>query len=268
MTVWITGASSGLGLATMNALVEAGYQVIAGARSFREPTTEGKLHRLPLDVNDAASCRAFAEAALRIDPTVDALIHCAGILILGTAEETSIEEYRSVLETDFLGMVRMNQAVLPTFRRQKAGKIIMYSSVNGLLGIPCQSAYTAAKHAVEGYAECLALETAAFGVQVTLVEPGDHRSGSHVYRRHAAAMGDASPYAEAFASAVKVIERDENSGGDPNRLGRKVAGLVSRKKLPFRYRVTRLDESFAVWIHDLLPASWNRLLLKNHYLGQ
>lgn len=265
MTVWLTGASSGLGLATMNALKEAGHTVIAGARSFREAEHEGKLHRLPLDVTDTASCAAFADAALQIFPKVDALIHCAGILILGTAEETSIEEYKRVLDTDFLGMVRMNQAALPVFRKQRAGKIVMYSSVNGLLGIPCQSAYTAAKHAVEGYAECLALETADFGIQVTLVEPGDHRSGSHAYRRHAAAMGEDSPYAGHFASATAVIDRDENKGGDPNCLGRRVAKLIERKKLPFRYRITRLDESFAVWIHDLLPASWNYALLRSHY---
>ena len=89
-------------------------------------------------------------------------------------------------------MVRMNQAALPTMRTQGQGRIVMFSSINGLMGIPFQSAYTASKHAVEGYAECLAMEVRPFGVQVCLVEPGDHRSGSGRYRLQASAMGDAS----------------------------------------------------------------------------
>lgn len=151
MIVWVTGASSGLGHYIAQALLEEGHTVIGGARSFAQET-EGHFHRLPLDVTSDESAAAFAEKALAISPCVDALVQCAGILMLGSCEQTSVDEYRRVMETDFLGMVRMNGLVLPLMRKQGGGKIIMLSSINGLLGIPYQSAYTAAKHAVEGYA--------------------------------------------------------------------------------------------------------------------
>lgn len=151
MIVWVTGASSGLGLYIAKALVDAGHTVIGGARSFCEEQAEG-MYRLPLDVTSDESASAFAQKALAISPVVDALVQCAGILMLGSCEETTVAEYRRVMETDFLGMVRMNNIVLPHMRQRKAGRIVMLSSINGLLGIPFQSAYTAAKHAMEGYA--------------------------------------------------------------------------------------------------------------------
>ena len=266
MTVLVTGASSGLGLHTAQQLAAAGMTVIAGARSFSGDEKDG-MHRLKLDVTDDASCEAFVEAAKRISPRIDAIVHCAGILILGTCEETSTEEYRRVMETDFLGMVRMNRLVLPLFRAQGRGRIVMFSSINGLLGIPCQSAYTAAKHAVEGYAECLQMEARRFGIEVCLIEPGDHRSGSSAYRRHAEAMNPASPYAEDVASATAVIHRDETGGSDPDRLGRKVAGVLRRRRMPVRKRIAKPDQHLAVWLHDLLPPGLNGAILRSYYFG-
>ena len=151
-TVLVTGASSGLGLHTAKQLAAAGFRVIGGARSFRTREEAEGILRLPLDVTDEASVAAFAEEALRISPEIYAVVHCAGILVLGSAEETSLAEYRRVMDTDFLGMVRVNRALLPALRKQGGGRIVMFSSINGLLGIPFQVAYTAAKHAVEGYA--------------------------------------------------------------------------------------------------------------------
>ena len=265
MTVWLTGGSSGLGLHTAKALADAGMTVISGARSFREPSNEKNSYRLPLDVTDDLSCKSFIQGALKISPTVDAVVHCAGILILGSCEETTVEEYRRVMETDFLGMVRLNAMALPLMRAQGHGRIVMFSSINGLLGIPFQSAYTAAKHAVEGYAECLQMETKRHGVSVSLVEPGDHRSGSEAYRGHAEAMKKDSPYADAYDAAVAKIRHDENNGSDPDRLGRAVARCLKRKHMPFRLRVAKPDQHLAVWLHTLLPPGLNSMILRKYY---
>ena len=152
-TVWITGASSGLGYHTAKALVQEGYLVIAGARSFKpyEGPCECGSHRIPLDVRSPESVAAFRDLALKISPRVDALYNCAGVLILGSCEETGRDEYQRVMETNFLGTVEMTRAALPVMRAQRSGRIINFSSVNGVLGIPFQSAYTASKHAIEGY---------------------------------------------------------------------------------------------------------------------
>ena len=266
MTVWVTGASSGLGLYTAQALRDAGHRVIAGARSFSAGRVDG-IDRLPLDVTNEESIDAFCRAAQAMAPRVDALVQCAGVLVLGPCEETSLEEYRRVMDTNFLGMVRMNRRVLPLMRGAGGGKIVLFSSINGLLGVPFQSAYTAAKHAVEGYAECLAMECRPFGVQVCLVEPGDHRGGSRAYRAHAAAAGEQSPYWEDYLHATARIDRDEQGGSDPARLGKKVARALQRRRMPFRLRVARADQHLAVFLHDG-PPCLHFAVLRSYYLGR
>ena len=265
-TVWVTGGSSGLGYYTAKALRDAGWTVIAGARSFTEPGEQDGIHRLPLNVRDAESCAAFREKALEISPQIDALVQCAGILVLGSCEETTIGEFQKVMDTNFLGMVRMNQEALPLMREAGGGKIVLFSSINGLMGIPFQNAYTASKHAIEGYAEGLQMETRPFGIQVCLIEPGDHRSGSQHTRGHAEKMSPVSPYAAAYASATAKIHHDETNGSDPDALGRKVARALDRKKIPFRKRIASADQHLAVYIHKLLPARLNAWILRKYYI--
>ena len=267
-TVWITGASSGLGLHTAAALRDDGWNVIAGARSFGSYEEKDGMIFLPLDVTSPESIRGFTDRAMEISGGPDALVQCAGMLVLGSCEETDEEEYIRVMNTNFLGMVRVNQAVLPVMRERGAGKIVMFSSINGLMGVPFQSAYTASKHAIEGYAECLRMETAPFGIQVMLVEPGDHRSGSEKYRPHAEAMTEASPYAEEYESATAVIHRDETGGSDPDVLGRKVARAMDRKRMPFRKRIASADQHLAVYLHRYLPYSLNASILRSYYTGR
>ena len=267
-TVWVTGASSGLGLHTARALRDAGWTVIAGARSFAASAQQDGMWQLPLDVTREESVEAFCDRALEISPWVDAVVQCAGMLVLGSCEEITDEEYLRVMNTNFLGMVRVNRQVLPVMRAQKSGRIVMFSSINGLMGIPFQNAYTASKHAIEGYAEGLQMEVRPFGIQVTLVEPGDHRSGSEKYRPHAARMGADSPYAAAYESGTARIHHDETHGSDPDRLGRKVARMLDRKRMPFRRRIASPDQHLAVYLHKFLPARWNEAILRSYYLRE
>lgn len=267
-TVWVTGASSGLGRYTAQALEEAGFCVIAGARSFsRNDGEQDGIARLPLDVTSPESVAAFCTAALAVSPRVDAVVHCAGVLALGPCEAMPLEEYRRVMETNYMGAVRVNQAALPLMRARGGGRIVIFSSINGLLGVPFQSAYTASKHALEGYAECLAMETKALGIQVCLVEPGDHRGGSQAYRARAALAAD-SPYAGAMARGVAVIDRDEANGSDPLSLGRQVARALQKRRMPFRLCVASPDQHLAVWMHRLLPSRLCLSVLRQYYLGK
>ena len=224
------------------------------------------MYRLPLDVTSEESVQAFVDQALEISPWVAAVVQCAGMLVLGSCEETTIEEYQRVMNTNFLGMVRMNQQALPIMRNQREGRIVMYSSINGLLGIPFQNAYTASKHAIEGYTEGLQMEVRDFGIQVMLVEPGDHRSGSDKYRPHGVNMTVESPYAKAYENATAKIHHDETHGSDPDELGRKVAKMLERKRMPFRKRIASPDQHLAVWMHTFLPAKWNEKILSGYYI--
>jgi len=265
MIAWVTGASSGLGAYIAQALVQAGHTVVGGARSFTEGKKDG-MHTYPLDVTSDESAKAFVDHAKNVAGPADALIQAAGILMLGSCEETSTEEYRRVMETDFLGMVRMNNLVLPMMRAQGAGRIVMLSSINGLLGVPYQSAYTAAKHAIEGYAECLMMETKPFGIQVMLVEPGDHRGGGQKCRLHAGAMSDASVYAHDYKSATSVIAHDEANGSDPAVLGKKVVRLLEKKHMPFRRCIASPDQHLAVLIHRICKPKFNASILRSYYI--
>lgn len=268
-TVWVIGASSGLGLATAEAFAADGWLVVSGARSFSASaaadTPPDGLRRIGLDVTDAASRKAFAEAALAISPRVDALVYAAAVLVLGPSEQTATAEYARVMETNFLGLTAMVSQALPHMRAQGGGRVILFSSVNGLLGVPFQGAYTASKHAIEGYAECLAMETAPFGVQVCLVEPGDHRGGSQHTRLHAAAVTDASPYAAAYATACAAIHRDETGGLMPADLGRKVVRNANRRRMRFRLHIAKADQQLIVLLHAVLPARWVFAILRDYY---
>jgi NAD(P)-dependent dehydrogenase (short-subunit alcohol dehydrogenase family) len=248
-------------------LAGAGFDVIAGARSFVTCPGRGEddIFRIPLDVTDQESIRGFVKKALQHSPRVDVLVNCAAILVLGPCEETSRDEYENVFKTNFLGTVSMIQAALPVMRKQHSGKIINFSSLNGLFGVPFQSAYTATKHAIEGYSECLAMETASFGVQICLVEPGDHKSGSSLYRLHAQAQKPGSPYEANFQQGISVIARDEEDGSDPEKLGRKIAHLAQRKRMPLRFKVIKPLEYLPLLLHLFLPGRFFLPLLSMYY---
>ena len=263
-TVWIIGGSSGLGLATAQAFAKDGWFVLTGARSFHTAKQDGLVHELPLDVTDSTSRAAFMREAFALHPRVDVLVYCAAILVLSPCELTAYDDYARVMQTNFLGMTDIVAQVLPHMRQQQSGKIVLFSSINGLLGIPFQSAYVASKHAVEGYAECLAMECAGTGIQVSLVEPGDHRGGSQRCRL-SATIGENSSYGTAFATGIKTIRHDESNGLPPSKLAEKVLRNVSRKQMRFRLRIAKTDQKAAVILHDVLPSKLNMRILRNYY---
>ncbi len=264
--VWITGASSGLGLYTAQALARNGFTVVAGARSFGQGKSVEGCHCLPLDVTTRDSIDTFAAEALKTYGPPDILVNCAGMLILGACETYSLDELRQVMETNFFSQAAMISKVLPYMREKGKGRIVNFSSINGLLGIPFEGAYTASKHAIEGYSECLSYEVRPFGIEIMLVEPGDHRSGSSAYRRHSQGMTDASPYRKAFEADTAQIAHDEANGSDPDKLGEKIAQALKRKHLPRRLRVAKPDQHLAVVLHDLLPTRWFEKIIRPYYI--
>ncbi len=263
--VWITGASSGLGLHTAMALREAGFQVVAGARSYGDAEKRQDDLCLPLDVTSEESVLSFVESALSITGAPDVLIHCAGVLNLGACESYGDDEIRKVMDTNFFGLTRMVRHVLPLMRERKQGRIVAFSSINGLLGIPFEGAYTASKHAIEGYLECLRMEVAPFGIEVMAVEPGDHSSGSSVYRAHSQGMTETSPYHAAYEKGISVIRHDEQNGSSPRRLGKKVARVLQRKHLPGRLLIAKWDQRMAVILHDVLPTRLFSRFIASYY---
>jgi NAD(P)-dependent dehydrogenase (short-subunit alcohol dehydrogenase family) len=169
-TVLITGCSSGFGLATARLFLDRGWQVFATMRTPNEgvlPPAE-RLRVLPLDVTDAASIRACVDTA----GPVDVLVNNAGIGLLGALEGISMGQVREIFETNTFGTMAMTQALLPQFRRRRAGVIVNVTSSVTLKSLPLLAVYTASKAAVNGFTQSLALELAPFGVRASLVLPG------------------------------------------------------------------------------------------------
>src|SRR5438045_7929032 len=167
----VTGASSGIGEATAERLASAGYKVYgtsrrgakAGKRSFE---------MLPLDVTSEQSVEAAVSEVIRRDGRLDLLVNNAGFGVAPAgAEESSIDQARSIFETNFFGLVRMTRAVVPHMRRQGNGRIINIGSVLGFLPMPFGALYAATKHAVEGYSESLDHELRTRGIRVSVIEP-------------------------------------------------------------------------------------------------
>lgn len=256
-TVWIIGGSSGLGLATAKAFAADGWLVVSGARSLGDggpALQENGINELNLDVTDSDSRSAFVESAFALSGRVDVLIYCAAILVLSPCELTGYDDYDKVMRTNFLGMTALVSAVLPKMRGQKSGKIVLFSSLNGLVATPFQSAYVASKYAVEGYAECLFMECGKLGIQVSLVEPGDHSGGSQRCRL-STPVDERSAYLRAFENTAGRISGDEHKGLPPEGLARAVLRNVNRKRMRFRVRVAKLDQRAYLALHDLMPVS-------------
>ena len=265
--VLVSGASSGLGRAVAARLAEDGFRTYAGARSFAGGVSAPTgCEPVVLDVLDDASAQAAVSHILEREGHIDALVNCAAFLTFGSCEETSADELQAVLQTNFLGMARMTRTVLPHMREQKFGRIVNFSSINGLLGIPFQSAYTASKHAIEGWSECLAQETRRFGVRVTLIEPGDCRNGSHKYRTSASAsLQESSPYAAWFRGAVKQITHDEDTGMPPSRVAKAVSAVLGKNDPPARCLVARIDQRFAVFLHRAIGGNLFYRIMETYY---
>jgi NAD(P)-dependent dehydrogenase (short-subunit alcohol dehydrogenase family) len=169
-TVLITGCSSGYGLETARHFLSRGWNVVATMRTPRQDLLpeSGHLRVLALDVTDPVSIASALEAA----GPIDVLVNNAGIGLMGAFEATPMRTVREVFETNTFGSMAMTQAVLPGFRRRRAGTIVNVTSSATLAPFPLVAAYTASKAAVEGFTESLALELQSFDVRVRLVEPG------------------------------------------------------------------------------------------------
>jgi NAD(P)-dependent dehydrogenase (short-subunit alcohol dehydrogenase family) len=172
----VTGASSGIGEATAERLAMAGFKVYGTSRRGAQ-AGKRSFPMLPLDVTSDESVESAVREVLRLDGHIDLLVNNAGFSVAPAgAEESSLEQARSIFDTNFFGFVRMTRAVLPHMRRQGGGRIINIGSVLGFLPAPYMALYAATKHAIEGYSESLDHEVRTRGIRVSVIEPAFTRT--------------------------------------------------------------------------------------------
>jgi NAD(P)-dependent dehydrogenase (short-subunit alcohol dehydrogenase family) len=176
----VTGSSSGIGFETSLLLARNGFKTYASMRNLEKSKSISEIanrEKLPLqvvqlDVDDNRSVKEAIDKVVAENQRIDVLVNNAGYGLLGSLEDLLIEEIKAQFETNFFGVVRVTQQVLPVMRKQKSGTIVNISSVGGRMSFPGLSAYHSTKFALEGLSESISYELEPFGIRVVIIEPG------------------------------------------------------------------------------------------------
>jgi NAD(P)-dependent dehydrogenase (short-subunit alcohol dehydrogenase family) len=248
-SVLITGASAGIGLACAEALRAAGWAVTGASRRGTAPAG---CTGLVMDVDDDESVRAGVAGMLAQRGRIDALVAAAGWGLAGAVEQCPVADAKAQFETNLWGCVRVVQQVLPAMRASGGGRIVLLSSIGGLIGIPFQAFYTASKFALEGLGEALAYEVAPFGVEVTLVEPGNVKTDFTASRR-IPQMATGPLYRPAFTKALGMMERDEANGVPAADVAAVVRRVLEARRPPRRVSAGKPAERVGLLAKRVLP---------------
>ena len=234
----ITGVSSGIGRAIAGLLSQIGFRVFGTARAKVEP--KGPLEEVglvSLDVRDDDSVRSCVRTVVDRAGRIDALVNNAGYTLIGSLEETTTEEAKQLFETNFFGVLRMTQAVLPLMRGQGSGRIINIGSVVGFVPAPYQGIYCASKHALEGYSESLDHEVRQFGIRISVIEPGFTRTD--IARNGQVASHPLEAYAESRNRVLKATQENIAKGATALGVANVVRKALTSQSPRSRYTVGR-----------------------------
>jgi short-subunit dehydrogenase len=254
-TVFITGASSGIGAASARLFAERGWNVAATMRSPEKAPDLGSPERIALirlDVTDATSIRESIEATLSRFGAVDVVVNNAGFAAVGPFEASTSEEVTRQFATNVFGLMDVTRAWLPHLRERKAGVIVNVASVGGRVAFPLYSLYHATKWAVEGFTESLRYELEPLGLRVKIVEPGPIKTD--FYDRSAQPMSrpGLTAYDAFVAKVMPKLEAAGHGGATPE----SVARVIFRASTDGNRRLRYSANSAAILaMRRLLPDS-------------
>jgi NAD(P)-dependent dehydrogenase (short-subunit alcohol dehydrogenase family) len=236
--VWlVTGSASGLGREIAEAVLASGDRLLATARDPQRLNDlvgrYGKqVSAAPLDVADEGAAKIAVAKAVDVFGRLDVLVNNAGYGDTAPFEQLSSERFRALVETNFFGVVSMTRAAIPIMRKQESGCILQISSVGGRLATPGNAAYHAAKWAVGGFTEAIALEVAAFAVKVCALEPGGMRTnwGNRANADIPILLPEYEPSVGAFVKSLETYWGHETS--DPAKVAQVILQLATKEQLP------------------------------------
>lgn len=262
MVILITGISSGFGKAMAERLSADGHKVYGTHR--RDVTPLPGVIYIKADASDDAEVEAAVSKVVEAEGRIDVFINNAGMGVGGPLEFSSLDNARTQMDVNWMGMVRFLHFVLPVMRGQREGKIICISSIGGLMGLPYQGLYSASKFAIEGYCQALRLELREFGVKVVVIEPGDFSTGFTATRRTVADPKSFEVY-KSYAKSMASIEHDEKSGLKPEVLAARVSSIVRKKDPKYSYIVATFLQRLAVLAKSILPPRLFAWVLSVYY---
>jgi len=261
-TALITGASTGIGRATALRLAASDWTVLAGVRKTADGEalrTDGGERVIPLqlDVTDSAQIEQAAEQVGELAPGgLDALVNNAGSAVGGPLELISMDDLRRQFDVNFFGHVAVTQALIPALRRAR-GRIVLISSVGGLLTTPYLAPYHASKYALEAAANSLRLELARSHIQVALIEPGS--VATPIWEKNRGQVDEFSvpeelreQYGHVPAAMAKALHNTARRGIPPERVAQTIERALSARRMRARYLIGR-DAHAMVWASRLLP---------------
>lgn len=231
-TILVTGASSGFGLLIANKLHESGYTVIGTSRDPEKYAAKFPFKMIALDLDSEKSINTFPERIFKEIRQLDILINNAGFLVSGIAEETPIDLGRQQLETNFWGTIKVTNAVLPYFRKQKFGKIITVGSIVGLVSFPNAAYYAASKHALEGYFKSLRYELNEFNISVAMIEPSAFKTS--IFDNSSSPLSKIEDYNRLRGKIEKFTNDLAEQAEDPAMVAEKVLKVVQSENPKFR----------------------------------
>ena len=261
----ITGASSGIGLASAERLAASGWRVFGGVRSEEDAERLRLIGVEPvvLDVTDAAQ---IAAAAGIVGPDLDGLVDNAGIAVAAPLELVPLDELRRQLEVNVVGQVAVLQAVLPALRRAR-GRVVLMGSVGGRSALPFLGPYAASKHALEAFADVLRIELGPWDIRVSIVEPASVKTPIWTKGAETAdtmRTGLEPERAELYAARIRrfrEVALSRGPGIDADVVARAVEHALTASRPKARYLVGR-DAHLRAWIERLPARLRDRILSK------
>lgn len=253
--VWITGASSGIGEELAYAFAREGARLVLSARN-REKLEQVKANCLkstssclvqPVDLSETGQLEAAVNAVLEKTGRIDVLINNAGRPQRSLGKETPLEIDRGIMEVNFFGPVALTKLVLPHMLKNGSGHIVVISSITGKFGVRMRTAYSASKHALQGYFESWRAELAAEPVKITIVSPGFIRT--EISQK--AVTKDGSPY--------QKMDEDHANGMAPATCAAKIVNAIKRERKDV---LVGKKELIMVYIRRFIPALYYRMITK------
>ncbi len=254
-TIWITGASSGLGEALAYAFSKEGAKLILSSRSRTKlvgvqkkclPSAQA-VHVEPLDLEDLHSVKIAAQNVLERFPKIDILINNGGISQRSLVKNTGIEVDKRIMDINYLGTIALTKEVLPSMLMHKLGQIVVISSLVGKFGTPLRSSYAASKHALHGFFDSLRAETLNDNIKVTMICPGY----IHTNISYNALVGD--------GSAQNTLDDAQANGMSPEKFSKKALHAIRKEKNEVYIGG---KERFGVYIKRFFPKLLNKIVAK------
>jgi len=262
-TCLISGATSGIGMAIAQVMVDAGYHVFGTGRSVRTGSQKDGIYWLQMELTSEASVRSALDHLKSKTNQLNVLVNNAGRGMIGPIEHSSDKDVQALFEANVFGLLRVCREALPLLRHTAQSKIINVSSIAGSIGLPYRGIYSASKFALEGISEALRTEMRPFDIHVCLVQPGDVKT--NIAKGRVMANVSGSVYEQPMSKILKQIDHEVDDAIDPKRVGQVILRIAKSRKPQFRYRVGKPLQIVSIALKRFLPYKWFEALLNRFY---